>query len=152
VSSHAEGVASAIKGISRVGKLTGTHHSGAANALFAFYGDKAQELEEAGQCFMTAIALAFAIETAILAYLLVEIGEENGGELKILDDIGFFDIVDAANGIGDLSEPTDTPLRCWNDNQKLGCVAGDAVDGIRKFRNLIHPAAALRRGNDPRLY
>lgn len=35
-----------------MGKLTGTQHGDAANALFAFYADKAQELEEAGQYFM----------------------------------------------------------------------------------------------------
>jgi len=39
-----------------MGKLTGTRHGDAANALFAFYSDKAHELEEAGQCF-TAVAL-----------------------------------------------------------------------------------------------
>ena len=49
----------------------------------AFYQDKAHELEESGQYFMAAIALGFAIETAVLAYLLVEFGEENGGELEI---------------------------------------------------------------------
>jgi hypothetical protein len=69
-----------------MGKLTGTEHGDAANALFAFYADKAHELEEAGQYFMAAIALAFGIETAILTYLLVEFGEENGGELQIPDD------------------------------------------------------------------
>jgi hypothetical protein len=42
-----------------MGKLTGTIHGGAANELFSFYADKAQELEEAGQFFMAAISLAF---------------------------------------------------------------------------------------------
>jgi len=65
-----------------MGKLTGIQHGDAANALFAFYQDKAQELEEAGQHFMAAVALAFAVETAILTYLLVEFGEENRGELQ----------------------------------------------------------------------
>jgi hypothetical protein len=32
-----------------MGKLTGTRYGDAANELFAFYQDKAQELEEAGQ-------------------------------------------------------------------------------------------------------
>src|SRR6516165_5279555 len=39
-------------GFPPMGKLTGTQHGDAANALFAFYADKAQELEEAGQYFM----------------------------------------------------------------------------------------------------
>ena len=50
-----------------MGKLTGTRHGDAANDLMAFYQDKAHELEEAGQYFMAAIALGFAIETAVLA-------------------------------------------------------------------------------------
>jgi hypothetical protein len=45
-----------------MGKLTGTQHGDAANALFAFYADKAKELEEVGQYFMAAIALAFGVE------------------------------------------------------------------------------------------
>lgn len=75
-----------------MGKLTGTQHGDAANSLLAFYRDKARELEAAGQYFMAAIALAFGIETAILTYLLVEFGEENGGELQIPDDVNFFDL------------------------------------------------------------
>jgi hypothetical protein len=47
-----------------MGKLTGTRYGDAANALFAFYADKAQELEEAGQDFMAAIALSFALRPA----------------------------------------------------------------------------------------
>jgi hypothetical protein len=34
---------------------------------------------------MVAVALAFAVETAILTYMLVEFGEEDGGELQIHD-------------------------------------------------------------------
>ena len=63
-------------------RLTGTQHGDAANELLGFYQDKVRELENAGQYFMAAVALGFALETAILAYLLVEFGEDNGGELK----------------------------------------------------------------------
>src|SRR5215831_6287771 len=70
-----------------MGVLTGVRHGDAANELFGFYQDKAQELEEAGQYFMAAIALAFALETAVLTYLLVEFGEDNGGELTIPDSV-----------------------------------------------------------------
>lgn len=82
-----------------MGKLTGGQYGDAANTLFAFYTDKAHELEEAGQYFLTAISLAFAIETAILTYLLVEYGEDNGGELQIPDDVNFYDLIAAANEI-----------------------------------------------------
>ena len=68
-----------------MGKLTGTKHGDGANELFGFYTEKSRELEKSGQYFMSAIALAFAVETAVLAYLLVEFGEENGGELEIPD-------------------------------------------------------------------
>jgi hypothetical protein len=65
-------------------KLTGTLHGDAANELLAFYQDKAHELEQSGQYFMAAISLALALETAVLTYLLVESGEEDGsGEPQI---------------------------------------------------------------------
>jgi hypothetical protein len=133
-----------------MGKLTGTQHGDAANALCAFYQDKAHELEAAGQYFMAAIALAFGIEAAILAYLLVEFGEDNGGELQIPDDVNFFELIGAANEIDVLTAPIDTPSHVRDDGQKPKHVAKDVVDRVRKFRNLIHPAAALRRGYDPR--
>lgn len=52
-----------------MGKLTGTRHGDAANDLLAFYGDKVRELEESGQYFIAAVALGFALETAVLTYL-----------------------------------------------------------------------------------
>ena len=48
----------------RMGKLTGKTHGDAANELFAFYGDRAIELEESRQFYMAAVSLAFALETA----------------------------------------------------------------------------------------
>ena len=135
-----------------MGKLTGTQHGDAANALFAFYQGKAHELEEASQYFMAAIALAFGIETAILTYLLVEFGEENGGELQIPNDVNFFDLIGAANEIDVLSAPIDTSSQIRDDGHKPKHVARDVVDRIRRFRNVIHPAAALRQGYDPRAF
>ncbi len=135
-----------------MGKLTGTRHGDAANALFAFYSDKAHELEETGQYFMAAIALAFGIETAILTYLLVEFGEENGGELQIPDDVNFLRLIEAANEVDVLAAPIDTPSHVRDDSQKPRHVAKDVVERIRRFRNLIHPAAALRQGYDPRTF
>jgi len=61
-----------------MGNLTGTRHGDAARELLSFYQDKADELEESGQ-YLAAIALAFAVEAAVLSYLLVEFGEDNGG-------------------------------------------------------------------------
>ena len=56
---------------------------------------------------MAAIALAFAVETAVLTYLLVEFGEENGGELKIPDSVNMAELIEAANEIDVLSAPID---------------------------------------------
>jgi hypothetical protein len=84
-----------------MGKLTGTRHGDAANELLAFYGDKAQS----GQYFMAAIALALALETAVLTHLLVEFGEENGGELEIPDSVNMSELIAAANEIDILNAP-----------------------------------------------
>ena len=51
-----------------------------------------------------------------------------------------------------LSAPIDTPSHVRNDGKKPKHVAKDVVDRIRKFRNLIHPAATLRQGFDPRSF
>ena len=75
-----------------MGELTGTRHGDAANELLGFYQDRALELEQSGQYFMAAIALALALETAVLTYLLVEFGEENGGELQIPDNVSMSEL------------------------------------------------------------
>jgi hypothetical protein len=135
-----------------VGKLTGTHHGDAANDLFGFYVEKAAQLEDVEQYFMAAVALALAVEAALLAYLLVEFGDDNGGELQIPDDVAFAHLIEAANEIDVLRASIDIPSHVRDDDQKPKHVAKDVVDRIRKFRNLIHPAAALRRGYDPRTF
>ena len=98
-----------------MGVLTGTLHGDAANELLGFYQDRAQELEETGQYFMAAIALAFALETAVLAYLLVEFGEDNGGELKIPDSVNMSELIEAANKIDVLSAPINIPSEIGGD-------------------------------------
>jgi len=135
-----------------MGKLTGTHQGDAANDLFGFYVEKATQLEAVEQYFMAAVALALAVEAALLAYLLVEFGDDNGGELQIPDDVAFAGLIEAANDIDVLRAPIDKPSHVRDDDQKPKHVAKDVVDRIRKFRNLIHPAAALRRGYDPRTF
>jgi hypothetical protein len=137
-----------------MGKLTGTRHGDAANELLGFYSDKVNELEESGQYFMAAIALGFALETAILTYLLVEFAEENGGELEIPDSVDLCQLIEAANDIDVLSAPIDIPSHASEDEngERPKHVAKDVVDKIRKFRNLIHPARALKEGYDPRTF
>jgi hypothetical protein len=132
-----------------MGKLTGTRYGDAANELFAFYQGKAQELEETGQYYMAAIALAFALETGILTYLLVEFGEDNGGELEIPDRVNMAELIDACNELDVLNAPISIPSHVRQDNEPPKYMAKDVVDKIRKFRNLIHPAVALREGFDP---
>ena len=137
-----------------MGKLTGTRHGDAANNLLAFYGDKVHELEESGQYFMAAIALSFALETAVLTYLLVEFGQENGGELQIPDSVNMSGLIGAANEIDVLNAPINIPSHAGEDEHSdpPKHVAKDVVEKIRRFRNLIHPARALKESYDPRTF
>jgi hypothetical protein len=134
--------------------LTGTLHGNAANELLGFYHDKVRKLEESGEYFMAAIALALALETAILAYLLVEFGEENGGELKIPSNVNMAELIEAANEIDVLNAPINIPSHVGGDDKTVPQkhVAKDVVDKIRRFRNLIHPARALRESFDPHTF
>jgi hypothetical protein len=135
-----------------MGKLTGTRHGDAANNLFAFYQDKVHELEESGQYFMAAVALGLAAETAVLTYLLVEFGEDNGDELKIPDSVNLSELIEAADGIGVLNAPINIPSHIREDGKPPKHVANEVVEKIRKFRNLIHPARALKESFDPRTF
>jgi hypothetical protein len=137
-----------------MGKLTGTRHGDAANELLAFYQDKADELERTGQYFMAAVALAFAAETAILAYLLVKFGEENGGELKIPHSVNMSDLIAAANEIDILSASIDIPSHVSDEENATPpkYVAKDAIEKIRRFRNLTHPARLLKESFDPKTF
>jgi hypothetical protein len=132
------------------GKLTGTQPSDAANDLLAFYSDKVNELEEVGQYFMAAIALGFALETSILIYLLFEFGENNGGELELSDSLNMSELIEAADQFDVLNALIDIQSRADDDIPPK--IAEDVLDKIRRFRNLIHPARALREGYDPRTF
>ena len=103
---------------------------------------------------MAAVALALALETAILTYLLVEFGEENGGELKIPDSVNMSELVEAANEIDVLNAPINIPSHVSEkgDESPPKHVAKDVVDKIRRFRNVIHPARALKESFDPRTF
>ena len=137
-----------------MGKLTGTRHGDAANELLVFYQDKVYELEEAGQYFMAAVALGLALETAVLTYLLVEFGEENGGELEIPDSVNMSQLIEAANEIDVLNAPINIPSHIGGDedSEPPKYVAKEVADKIRRFRNLIHPARALKESFDPRTF
>jgi hypothetical protein len=134
--------------------LTGTQHGDAANELLGFYQEKAHALEDAGEYFMSAIALAFALETAVLTYLLVEFGEDNGGELKIPSSVNLGELIEAANEIDVLAAPIDIPSHVGGDEntERPKYVAKDTIDKIRQFRNLIHPARALKEASNPRSF
>lgn len=131
-------------------KLTGTKHGDAASSLVAFYLTKARQLEDSRQYFMAGVALAFAVETAILAYLLVEFNEENGGELKIPSSVNFWALIEAANEIDVLTPPVPSPGQARRRKRAPRHVAKEVVHEIKQFRNLIHPARALKEGFDPR--
>lgn len=137
-----------------MGKLTGTRHGDEASDLFLFYKEKARELEKAGQYFMAAVALGLALETAVLSYLLVEFDEDNGGELQIPDSVNMSELIEAASEIDVLNAPINVPSLIGGDedSEPPKYVAKDVVNKIRRFRNLIHPARALKESFDPRTF
>lgn len=51
-------------------------------SFWRFTEDKAHELEETGRDFTVTVALAFALETGVLTYLLVEFGDDTAVNLK----------------------------------------------------------------------
>jgi hypothetical protein len=132
--------------------LTGTLHGDAANELMGFYNAQVRALESSGHFFMAAVALGLALETAVLAYLLVEFAEDNGGELKIPASASMSELLDAAIEIDVLSAPIDIPSHVAQDESRPKYVAQDVADKIRRFRNLIHPGRALKESFDPRAF
>ena len=84
----------------------------------------------------------------------MEFGEENGGELEIPDSVNMSELIEAANGIDVLNAPIDIPSHAGRDEDTAPPkhVAKDVIDKIRKFRNLIHPARALKESYDPRTF
>jgi len=135
-----------------MGKLTGTEHGDRATALVAFYERESGKLEESGSYFMAAIALGFALEAAVLAYLLVEWGEDEGTELKVPESVALADLIEAAKELDLLSAPVLVPPELIGDVEPPKHIAKDVVDAIRQVRNLIHPARALKDSFDPRSF
>jgi len=63
--------------------------------------------------------------------------------------VNLFNLIGAANEVDVLNAPIDTPSHVRDDGRKPKYVGKDVVDRIRTFRNLIHPAVALRHGYEP---
>jgi hypothetical protein len=135
-----------------MGKLTGTRHGDAANDLLAFYEEKFLELKKSKQYFMAAIALAFAPETAILTYLLVEFGADNGAELRIPDSLSLAELTEAANEVDVLAAPINVPSHIREGHRKPKYIAKDAAEKIKRFRRVIHPGRALKESFNPRTF
>ena len=129
--------------------LTLEKHGDPINSLLAFYKQKAKELEDSGQFFMAAVALAFGLETMLLPYLLVELEPADNAQNGIPDSVSMSDLTFAANYIDALNAPIDVASHVRDDGSRPKYIAKDAVNQINKFRRLIHPSRALKEGFDP---
>ncbi len=127
-----------------MGILTGSKHGDQANSLLAFYQDQANKLEDAGLYFMAAIALGAALETALLTYMLVEWGEDNGGELKIPGDVSLNALIDAAHKFELL-----TAIKFKESELSVSHPVETVIREIQSMRNNLHPARVLRNSFDP---
>jgi hypothetical protein len=68
---------------------------------------------------MAAVALALALETAVLTYLLVEFGEDHGGEFKIPDSVNMSDLIEAVQEIDVLNAPINFPAHAGAEQIRL---------------------------------
>ena len=112
------------------------------------------EVEDAGQYFMAAIALGFALETALLTYMLVELSDEIGGELEIPEPVNMAELIKAANYIDVLNAPIDIPSHATDENPCRE-VGGEAEQEgrpgeERPKRHRKRRARRLRRSSRPR--
>jgi hypothetical protein len=57
-----------------------------------------------------------------------------------------------AREIDVLRAPIDVPSHVRDDGERPKYIAKDAADKIRIFRNLIHPARAIKEGYDPKTF
>jgi hypothetical protein len=93
---------------------------------------------------MAAVVLGSALETALLGYILVEWGEDNGGELNIPDDVSLNDLIAAADHFELLNAVK------FRESE----ISGEhPVEKVRReiqwMRNNLHPAKALRKSFHP---
>lgn len=127
-----------------MGKLTGTKHGDAVNALMKFYQEEADKLEGVGSYFMAAVALGAALETALLAYMLVEWDEDNGGELEIPDRVAMDELIEAAKQFDLLNA-----VEFQEPGKAVSTSVEDVIQEVQQMRNNIHPGKALRKSFDP---
>jgi len=68
--------------------------------------------------------------------------------------VDFSELIKAANEIDVLNAPINIPSHVGEDENTdtPKHVAKDVIEKIRRFRNLIHPACALRKSYDPRTF
>ena len=62
--------------------------------------------------------MALALETAVLTYLLVELGEDNGGKRKIPDSVNMANLIKAAQEIDVLNAPINVPSHAGADEDQ----------------------------------
>lgn len=124
--------------------LTGTKHGDAANELMVFYQEEAKKLASSGSYFMVGVALGAALETALLTFILVEWGEDNGGELEIPADVTLDNLIDAAS---------DGNFDLFNAAKFKGpdgdCSVQTVVREIQVTRNNLHAGRCLRKQFNP---
>jgi len=124
--------------------LSGTKHGDAANELMVFYQEEAMKLSASGSYFMAAVALGAALETALLAFMLVEWGEDNGGELKIPATISLDDLIDEASE-GNFDLLNAVKFKGPNGD----CSVQGVVREIQSTRNNLHAGRCLRKKFNP---
>lgn len=127
-----------------MGKLTGTKHADDATALVVFYRNQARRLQKSKSYFMAAVALGAALEAALLAVMLVEWDEDNGGELEIPDDVRLHDLIEAAKQFDLLSA-----AEFKETKKKPPCSVETVIHEIQATRNNLHAARALRKSFNP---
>ena len=62
------------------------------------------------------------------------------------------ELIATANEIDVLNAPINVPSHAGEDESPPKHIAKDVVVKIRRFRNLIHPARALKESFDPRTF
>jgi hypothetical protein len=127
--------------LAKVGNLTESKHWEAAHSLLVFHQEQAKKLGAAGFYFMASVALGAALETALLAFCLIEWNEAHG-ETEVPDDVTLNDLIWVAKKF-DLLDAVK-----FHDGTNTHSVE-TVIREIQSTRNNLHPAKALRQSFDP---
>jgi hypothetical protein len=76
--------------------------------------------------------------------MLVEWGEENGGELEVPHKVAMDELIDAAKQFDLLNA-----VKFQESGHSVPCSVEHVIREIQEMRNNIHPAKALRKSFDP---